>query len=98
MITFKIFLMLEYTKSEIDKMRAEKTAQKNLTKTLTTLMNKQKEKPKTAWVAQIYTSYGGGAILAYSFARNYSEAEKEIKSLPYFVKFAKLPRKEKLYF
>jgi len=91
-------LLLEYTKEKIQKIRSEKEAQQNLTKSLTTLMNKQKEKPRKAWQAHIYTIYGGGATIVYSFAPNVSEAIKEIESLPYFKKFMKRPVRVELNF
>lgn len=91
--SFKEYL-IEHSKEKIEQIRADK----NLTTTLTKLMNKQKTKPKKAWQAKIYTIYGGGATLVYSFAPNVSEAIKEIQGLPYFKQFMQRPKRVNLDF
>jgi len=88
MKTFKLFLF--ESDAWIKQARAEKTLQK----TLKDMIKKQADRPKNpkkAFQAEIYTKYGGNAVFVWSFAKNASEATKEIENLPHFKQFSKRP-------
>jgi len=86
MITFKNFLLYE-NNDWITKSRVDREVHDNLQK----MIKKQATKPKKAFQAKIYTTYGGGSILVWSFANTSSKAIQEIENLPHFKSFAKRP-------
>lgn len=88
MITFKEFLF------ESDAWIKQARTDRNLQKTLDSMIKKQANRPKNpkkAFQAEIYTKYGGNAVFVWSFAKNASEAIKEIENLPHFKSFSKRP-------
>jgi len=90
-MNFKDLLITE-TKKSIEQERADREVKK----TISGLMKKQKTKSQPAFIADIYTIHGGASMTVYSFAKNASEAIKDIKSRPDFKSFSKRPVKIKL--
>jgi hypothetical protein len=89
MKNFKEFLF-ESGDAWIKQARIDKTSEK----TVKDMIKKQAERPKNpkkAFQAEIYTKYGGNAVFVWSFAKNASEAIKEIENLPHFKSFSKRP-------
>lgn len=87
----KKLLMIE-AKKTIEQERMDRV----VNSTLKDMIKLQKQAETKVWVAKIYTKFGGPSLQVFSFAKNYSEAEKEIKSLPHFKSFSQRPKKEKL--
>ena len=88
-------ILIVEVRQTIDQIRAERKL-KDIVKAQ--VKKQQKNNGVSAFEAEIYTKFGGIAIIVYSFQRTAQDAYREIASLPNFKKFSKRPKKVKLQF
>lgn len=80
---------------ELKDIKPQEDITKEIQKTVKNMIKTQlaKKAPVIAFEAEIYSKYGGNAMKVYSFAKNASEAIKEIQGRADFKQFAKRPYK-----